>query len=116
MVLNDMAHDRNVNATTPALLEELRSRREDILRAATARGARSIRVFGSVARGDATPDSDIDLLVELEPGRSLVDLSGLQLDLAELLGRKVHVVQIPSVVPGAAAKAAERIRGEAVTL
>lgn len=55
----------------------LRERREDILRVASSRGARNIRVFGSVARGEARPDSDLDLLVELEPGRNLLDLGGL---------------------------------------
>ncbi len=51
-----------------------------------------MRVFGSVARGEARPDSDVDLLVELEPGRSLLDLGGLLTDLQTLLGRKVDVV------------------------
>ena len=70
----------------------LRRKRRDILRAAKLRGAGKVRVFGSVARGEAGPDSDIDLLVELEPGRSLLDLGGLLMDLQDLLGRRVHVV------------------------
>ena len=60
-------------------------RREQILRLAHIRGARNVRVFGSVARGD------LDLLVEWEPGRSLLDHAGLVQDLEELLGVKVHV-------------------------
>jgi predicted nucleotidyltransferase len=65
--------------------------REEILRLATLRGARNLRVFGSVARGEANENSDLDLLVDWEPGRSLLDHSGLVQDLQELLGVKVHV-------------------------
>ncbi len=70
----------------------LARRREEILRLCAEHGARNVRVFGSVARGDATDDSDIDLLVELEAGRSLLDLSALVADLEALLGRRVDVV------------------------
>jgi len=72
--------------------ELLKDRREDILRIAAQHGAHNVRVFGSVARGDARPDSDVDLLVELEPGRSLLDLGGLLMDLQTLLDREVDVV------------------------
>ncbi len=60
-----------------SLNELLQEKREDILRIATKRGASNVRVFGSVARGEADSKSDIDLLVDLEPGRSLFDLGGL---------------------------------------
>ena len=70
----------------------LRTRPNDILRVAANHGARNVRVFGSVARGDARPDSDIDFLVELEPGRSLFDLGGLLVELQTLLGVDVDVV------------------------
>ena len=72
--------------------ELLKDRREDILRIAAQHGAHNVRVFGSVARGEARPDSDVDLLVEMEPGRSLLDLGGLLMDLQALLGREVVVV------------------------
>jgi predicted nucleotidyltransferase len=73
-------------------LDTLRAeRREDILRLAERRGAHSVRVFGSVARGEANENSDLDLLVAWEPGRSLMDHAGLVADLQELLGMKVHV-------------------------
>ncbi len=73
-------------------LDTLRSaRREEILRLASQRGARDVRVFGSVARGEAKENSDLDLLVAWEPGRSLLDHAGLVQDLQELLGVKVHV-------------------------
>ena len=55
-------------------------------------GVRNIRVFGSVVRGEAGADSDIDLLVDMEPGRSLFDLGGFQMEMQTLLGRKVDVV------------------------
>ena len=79
-------------ATTCVNATALRSRRTEILDAARKHGARNVRVFGSVARGDAGPDSDVDILVELEPGRSLLDHSALMLDLSDLLGCKVDVV------------------------
>lgn len=83
-----------------------RSVREEVLRMkerigalARTHGARSVRLFGSAARGDERPESDIDFLVELEPDRSLLDLIGLENDLADLFGRKVEVVTMPSGKP-----------------
>jgi hypothetical protein len=67
--------------------------RADILRLAAKHGAQSIRMFGSMARGEATAESDVDFLVTLEPKRSLFDLGGLLADLEDLLGRKVDVVE-----------------------
>jgi uncharacterized protein len=72
--------------------ELVRNKREEVLRIARQYGARNVRVFGSVARGEATPDSDVDFLVDMEPGRSLFDLGGLLMDLQELFGRRVDVV------------------------
>jgi predicted nucleotidyltransferase len=73
-------------------LDTLRGeRKEEILRLAARRGAHNLRVFGSVARGEANETSDLDLLVAWEPGRSLLDHAGLVQDLQELLGMKVHV-------------------------
>lgn len=68
------------------------SKRSEILALARRYGARNVRVFGSVARGDARPDSDIDFLVDMEAGRSLFDLGGLLYDLRELLGVEVDVI------------------------
>jgi uncharacterized protein len=70
----------------------LREKREGILQIGAKHGARNVRLFGSAARGDADEHSDIDLLVDFEPGRSLLDQAGLVLDLEELLSRKVDVV------------------------
>lgn len=92
--------------------ELLREKREDILRLASKRGASNIRVFGSVARGEADLKSDIDLLVDLEPGRSLFDLGGLLMDLQELLGHKVDVV----TERGLRERIRERVLKEAIPL
>lgn len=70
----------------------LAGKRESILRLASEHGARNVRVFGSVARGEATATSDVDFLVEMEPNRSLLDIVGLRNDLSDLLGREVDVV------------------------
>jgi predicted nucleotidyltransferase len=70
----------------------LKLKREEILRIAALRGARNLRIFGSVARGTASPQSDIDFLVDMDSGRSLFDLGGLLSDLQDLLGRPVDVV------------------------
>ena len=75
---------------------DIKSTVADILRR---RGVVCAGVFGSVARGDADSRSDIDFLVEFEPGRSLVDLSGLRLDLAEALEREVDVATPASLHP-----------------
>jgi predicted nucleotidyltransferase len=75
-----------------SLDEILQTKREDILRIATMYGAYNVRVFGSVARGEADSESDVDLLVDMEPGRSLFDLGGLLMDLQDLLGCNVDVV------------------------
>jgi predicted nucleotidyltransferase len=72
--------------------EILSSKREEILRVAAQHGARNVRVFGSVVRGEASPDSDVDFLVEIEPGRSLLDHVALLQDLEDILCRKVDVV------------------------
>lgn len=90
--------------------EVLRSRRQDVLALARKHGASSVRVFGSVARGTARPDSDVDLLVEMEPGRSIFDLIALEQDLAELLGRPVQVVSAAGLKP----RVMERVLSEAV--
>lgn len=76
--------------TDPAQM--LREKREEILEVAARNGVNDIRVFGSIARGDAGDESDIDFLVEFEQGRSALDEVGLIEELEQLLARKVHVV------------------------
>ena len=72
--------------------ETLRQKREEILAIARRYGAHDIRIFGSVARGDAGESSDLDLIVRFDPDRSLFDHGGLLMDLQELLGVKVDVI------------------------
>jgi predicted nucleotidyltransferase len=72
--------------------DSLRHHRTEILRIARQYGATDVRLFGSVARTEADAPSDIDLLVRMEPGRSLFDLGGLLMDLAGLLGRRVDII------------------------
>jgi predicted nucleotidyltransferase len=78
---------------------ELMSKRDQILKIAARRGAKRIGLFGSAARGDSGPGSDVDFLVEFEPGRSLLDQGGLLMDLQELLGCKVDVVSERALRP-----------------
>lgn len=77
----------------------LSKNREAILRLAAQHGATNVRVFGSLAREDATPESDVDFLVDMEAGRSLLDLVGLWQDLEDLLDRSVDVISEGGISP-----------------
>jgi hypothetical protein len=88
----------------------LKEKRNEILRVAARHGAHNVRVFGSVARGEADEQSDIDLLVEFEPDRSLLDHAALWLELQDLLGCKVDVVS----EGGVKARIRERVLREAL--
>ena len=90
----------------------IQARREQILALAARYGASNVRIFGSVARSEARPDSDIDFLVRLEDQRSLLDLVGLWQDLEDLLGCEVDVV----TERGLKERMRERVLREAVSL
>lgn len=92
--------------------EILKDKRAEILQVAEEHGATDIRVFGSIARGEARADSDVDLLVTFEAGRSLLDHAALISQLAKLLGRKVEVASERGLKP----RYRERILREAVPL
>jgi uncharacterized protein len=77
----------------------LQGKRDEILRLAASHGAREVRIFGSLARGEARPHSDIDILVKLDPGRSLLDIVAIKQDLEDLLGCEVDVVTEASISP-----------------
>ncbi len=91
------------------LIEE---KREEILKATSKYGAYNVRIFGSVARGDAREDSDFDFLVDMESGRSLLDLGGLLMDLQIILGNDVDVV----TEKGLRARIRKRVLSEAIPL
>jgi predicted nucleotidyltransferase len=93
----------------PALL---RDRRDAILEIAARFGARNVRVFGSFARGTDDVGSDVDLLVDMEPGRSLLDMGGMLVEIQNLLGREVDVV----TERGLKVRIRDRVLAEAVPL
>ena len=95
-----------------AVEDLLKAKREEILRVCAKYGAYNVRLFGSVARGEADEQSDIDFLVELEAGRTLFDLGGLQYDLEQLLGCPVDVVTERGLKP----RIRERVLREALPL
>ena len=95
-----------------SLDELIKTKREDILRTAAKYGAYNVRVFGSVAHGEADEKSDIDLLVDMEPHRSLLELAGLLIELEKLLGHNVDVVPEDCL----RARIKERVLKEAVAL
>lgn len=81
------------------VLSDIRKHRQEILRIAGEYGASEVRIFGSTATGRSNADSDIDVLVKLQPGRSLFDIVALKQDLEDLLGRDVDVVTEASISP-----------------
>jgi uncharacterized protein len=111
-----LLYPREAACSDPSMTMEagklLNEKREEILAIAARFGASNIRLIGSVARGEATAASDIDFLVELEPGRSLFDLGGLVSELEALLGCRVDVATERGLRP----RIRERVLSEAVAL
>jgi predicted nucleotidyltransferase len=95
-----------------SMQELLQEKRQEILAIAAKHGAYNVRIFGSVARGEADEQSDVDVLVELDANRRLMDLGGLLMDLESLLGCKVDVV----TTRGLRKRIRERVLREAVPL
>ena len=93
-------------------LDELRRFRPQIIEIARRRGITGVRVFGSVARGDSRPDSDVDFLVEVAPDRTILAVGGFLDEVSELIGRPVHVVTAKALQ----GTGSERARQEAVAL
>ncbi len=92
--------------------QNIDEKREEILRIATRYGAHNVRLIGSVARGEARADSDVDILVDLEQGRTLLDHAALILELEALLGCKVDV----ATEKGLSERVKSRVLKEAVPL
>jgi predicted nucleotidyltransferase len=81
------------------LKEQIAQKRNTVVVVAQKYGATNIRLFGSVARGEERPDSDIDILVDLQPGRSIFDLGGLLMELEALFSRPVDVITEDGIKP-----------------
>jgi len=94
------------------IVDLLKFKRPEILRLAQTHGAHNVRIFGSVARGEARPESDVDFLVEMDNGRSLLDLIELSQDLETLLQRKVDILTDQGLSP----YLEQRIHAESVPL
>jgi uncharacterized protein len=95
-----------------AMGRRLHRHRRTIVELARQQGASNVRVFGSVARGDDTDGSDVDLLVDLDTGVGLLGLIGLERQIAEVLGRPVDLVPAANLKPGVA----PRVMAEAIPL
>jgi predicted nucleotidyltransferase len=94
-------------------LDELREHRDEILAVCARNGASGVRVFGSVARGEQDEESDVDLLVDVEEGRSIWDLTGLVLELEDLLGCPVNIIEAAALNDD---RLSRRVREDAVPL
>ena len=94
------------------LPEAVKAKRQEILTIAARHGARNVRLFGSVARGEAEERSDVDLLVDMEPSWSLLDHAALSIELNRLLNCKVDVISERGLKP----RIRERVLKEAVAL
>lgn len=99
-------------AKLPPMHPLIESHRDELIALARRRGLTRVRVFGSMGRGDADDDSDVDLLVTLTPGTSALALGGLLMDAEELLGRRVDVVTEASLHPALR----DRVLADAVPL
>jgi len=104
--------DHRLGLPDTRLGRRLRRRRRAVLDIASRRGVRNVRVFGSVARGQDTDASDIDLLVDVDRGVGVVALAGLARELSDLLGAEVDVVPAETLKPGVR----DAVLAEAITL
>ena len=94
---NYLIQPEKKSSVTMNLLETIREKRFGLLKLAEQRGAFNVRLFGSVVRGEETPCSDVDFLVDMEKGRSLLDLFSLQEDLSKEIDRPVDIITTQSL-------------------
>lgn len=104
LVMGLRRQPRRIGRLSGPVGRRVRRRRHDLVAAAAAHGVRNLRVFGSVARGQDRPDSDVDLLVDLPPGLGLFGLGRVQADLEAILGTQVDLVPAQDLKPGVRAR------------
>jgi len=100
LVLGLRRQSRRLDRLTGPVGRRVRRHRRDLISAAAAHGVRNLRVFGSVARGEDQPDSDVDLLADLPPGLSLFGLGRVEADLEAILGSRVDLIPAQDLKPG----------------
>ena len=111
-IIEAVTYTAGQKMATKSLSRKIQMHRDQILEIAARNGAHNVRIFGSVARGDAGPASDIDFLVEMEAGRSLFDLAGLLMDLQEALNCEIDIVTEKGLNP----RIRQRVMDEAIPL
>ena len=100
LVMDLRRQPRRLGRLSGPVGRRVRRRRHDLIAAAAAHGVRNLRVFGSVARGEDRPDSDVDLLADLPPGLSLIGLGRVEADLEAILGSHVDLIPAEDLKPG----------------
>ena len=100
LVMDLRRQPRRLGRLSGPVGRRVRRRRHDLIAAAAAHGVRNLRVFGSVARGEDRPDSDVDLLGDLPPGLSLIGLGRVEADLEAILGSHVDLIPTEDLKPG----------------
>jgi len=104
LVMGLRRQPRRIGRLSGPVGRRVRRRRHDLVAAAAAHGVKNLRVFGSVARGQDRPDSDVDLLVDLPPGLGLFGLGRVQAELEAILGTQVDLVPAQDLKPGVRAR------------
>jgi predicted nucleotidyltransferase len=112
LVMDLRRQPRRLGRLSGPVGRRVRRRRHDLIAAAAAHGVRNLRVFGSVARGEDRPDSDVDLLADLPPGLSLIGLGLVAADLEAILGSHVDLIPAEDLKPGTR----ERVERDLVAL
>ncbi len=109
LVLDLRPQPKRLSRLSGPVGRRVRRRRHDIVTAAAAHGVQNLRVFGSVARGQDRPDSDVDLLVDLPSGLSLFGLTRIQAELEAIIGTQVDLVPAQDLKPGVRARVEQEL-------
>jgi len=105
LVVDIRRKPRRLSRLSGPVGRKVRRKRHELVAAAAAHDVTNLRVFGSVARGEDRPDSDLDLLADLPPGMGLLGLGRVQADLEAILGSRVDLVPAGDLKPGVSARA-----------